>query len=163
MKHFILRLGILHIFIVSPLTSFAQDVSPLKMFTTDYCTAYVEGTFQRPGVWKHCCLEHDLYFWAGGSYEDRKDADLRLGRCVDATGEHEQARLMYSAVALGGLSPIKFKGQQFGNSWPLTRGRYQKLTRSEKEIIFRELESNARWLPASLLNSFKNQLNSRTE
>lgn len=138
-----------------------QASTPLKKFHTDYCTAYVEGTRERPGIWKHCCLEHDLYFWAGGSYDDRKESDLRLGRCVNATGEHAQAKLMYAAVALGGISPIKFKGQYFGNSWPASRPRYTPLSKAEIEVIIQEIDTHTLWLPQTLRDSFKQQLQSR--
>ena len=79
----------------------AKEDGNLKPFLTDYCTAYSEGTREHPDLWKHCCIEHDLYFWAGGSRDERKQTDLRLKHCVEATGEVEIARLIYLAVSIG--------------------------------------------------------------
>ena len=60
------------------LNSWAMSDPDLKPFATDYCTLYVEGTHQQPNLWRHCCVEHDLYFWAGGSLDDKKATDLNL-------------------------------------------------------------------------------------
>jgi hypothetical protein len=159
-----LRMKIVFLFFLSAamLSAHAKKSSPLKPFLTDYCTAYYEGTRERPGVWKHCCLEHDLYFWAGGSRSDRQGTDFRLGKCVEATGEVEQARLMYAAVALGGLSPIKFRAKHFGNAWDNSRPRYIRLTSEETQVIIREVE-RTKWLPQQLRDSFIRQLLSRLE
>ncbi len=135
----------------------------IKPFSTDYCTGYHEGTRQRPGIWKHCCLEHDLYFWAGGSREDRKEADLRLGKCVEATGEVEQARLMYAAVSLGAYSPIRLRGKHFGNAWQNGRSSYTSLTAPEILLILQDIDIRGAWVPLALRESFRRQLWSRLE
>ena len=54
----------------------AQSGRELKPFATDYCTLYVEGTRSQPNLWRHCCVEHDLYFWCGGNLEDKKATDI---------------------------------------------------------------------------------------
>ena len=157
-----MKVVILFFLSASMLSAFAKNERSLKPFLTDYCTAYFEGTRERPGVWKHCCLEHDLYFWAGGSRSDRQETDLRLGKCVEATGEVEQGRLMYAAVALGGISPIKFRAKFFGNGWKQNRPRYTKLSSDETQIIIQEVE-RTKWIPESLRNSFTRQLQSRLD
>ncbi len=143
-------------------TLFASEFLGPEPFSTDYCTSYPEGTRSRPNIWKHCCEEHDLYFWAGGSKEDRKVTDLRLRSCVEATGEVTQARLIYSAVTLGGRSPIRFKTRQWGNAFP-ERVRYQSLTLEETHELLQALEEQNPNLSVEIKQNFKSQLLSRLE
>lgn len=140
----------------------AQNNETLKPFLTDYCTAYPEGTREQPDLWKHCCIEHDLYFWAGGSRDDRKETDLRLKHCVEATGEVEIARLIYAAVSLGGASPIRFKTKEWGHAFT-KRERYLSLSSDETALVIRHIENQESELTPELKNSFYEQLNSRLE
>lgn len=134
-----------------------------KPFLTDYCTSYPEGTRAKPDLWKHCCEEHDLFFWGGGSLEDRKATDLRLKSCVEATGERVQARLIYAAVSLGGRSPIRFKTKQWGNAFEESRPRYQALSEQETTDLVHYLETHNPELSEKLKQKFKDQLNSRLD
>jgi hypothetical protein len=144
------------------LNSYAdQDLVP-NPFATDFCTMYKEGPANKPDAWKHCCVEHDLYFWAGGSLEDKKTTDLRLKSCVDKSGYPGQARLIYTAVTIGGASPIHIKDKQWGNAW-VNRIRYLSLTEEETSAILLFMDRNNFELPASLKQSFKEQLNSRMD
>lgn len=139
------------------------EAQSLKPFETDYCTAYAEGTREQPELWKHCCVEHDLYFWAGGSHDDRKATDLRLKACVEATGEVQIARLIYLAVSIGGNSPIRFKTKEWGHSWT-KRDRYLRLSEKETALILQALETTTSDdLSTELRQSFKEQLNSRLD
>ena len=147
-------------FILTPLK--AADSELLKPFLTDYCTSYPEGTRAQPELWKHCCEEHDLYFWGGGSLADRKAADLRLRSCVEATGAVTQARLMYTAVSIGGASPIRFKTKQWGHAFE-NRARYLSLSEAETTELSRHLELYNSDLDLALRQSFSDQLNSRLE
>lgn len=157
-----MRIFIFLAMIVCSFISHAQDQS-LKPFLTDYCTAYSEGTREKPDLWKHCCVEHDLYFWAGGSHDDRKETDLRLKSCVEATGEVAIARLIYLAVTIGGNSPIRFKTKEWGHSWE-KRERYLSLTESETALILQAIETtSSQDLTPELRQSFKEQLNSRLD
>ncbi len=138
----------------------AQDLIP---FETDYCTGYAEGTHEQPNLWKQCCIEHDLYFWAGGSQADRNQTDLRLKSCIEKTGATFQANLMYLGVRIGGMSPIKFKGKQWGNAWGEGRSHYQKLTLEETYQVFHELELSPVELPLELKSNFTQQLLGRLD
>lgn len=89
----------------------------LKPFKTDYCTGFPEGTISQPELWKHCCLNHDLHFWIGGTREERSQIDLNFKACIAATGMPRTAEMMYQAVRAGSHSPIQFKGKQWGNGW----------------------------------------------
>lgn len=129
MKYFILSL-----FLSS---AFAQT-SELKTFKTDYCTNYPEGTPAHPNLWKHCCLMHDMFFWAGGTPSERVAADKHLLACVEATGEPRHARLMYSAIRLTSYSPIKYPDKRWGNGWE-NRDDLQKLSVEEIAKIEDEL------------------------
>jgi hypothetical protein len=102
-------------FINLSLTAHAAD--KLLPFQTDYCTGYTEGTLSDPTAWKDCCLTHDLFFWAGGTIENRDQADHELLTCVEETGHPYQAHLIYLAVRAGSRSPIKIKGKQWNNGW----------------------------------------------
>lgn len=95
-------------------SSLAMDIKP---FRSDLCTGYAEGTGQEPMKWAHCCVEHDLYLWAGGRAVFRDVADLDLKKCVEETGEPHHARLIYFGVRFGSHSPIKIPGMHWGNAW----------------------------------------------
>jgi hypothetical protein len=155
MKKFI---SFLILLISLPAVSIA--VEEFNPFITDFCTAYPEGTSSQPNKWKHCCLEHDLYFWAGGSISDRNEADKGLKNCVEKTGAKFQAKLIYLGVSLGGRSPIKFKAKQWGNAWK-QRNRYLNLSEIETSSLIHNLELNNPELAPEIRQSFKQQLHSR--
>jgi hypothetical protein len=140
----------------------ALKAESLNGFKTDYCTGYVEGTRQNPDLWKHCCVEHDLYFWAGGSKKDRSKSDERLKACVSSTGQKMHAELIFLGVYFGGLSPFKIQGKQWGNGWK-NRPSYEKLTEQETFEIFHFLETSDLNLDEKLKLSFINQLKSRLD
>lgn len=151
-----------HFFFVLAFSVCAFAQTKPDPFVTDYCTSYPEGTRERPGLWKHCCEEHDLFFWAGGSLEDRNATDLRLKSCVEATGEVLQARLMYLAVAIGGRSPIRFKTKQWGNAYP-QRQRYLALTEEETLELLHGLSTQVPPVSPTLMQELSTQLNSRLD
>lgn len=156
-----MNIHILLAFLIS-YAAIARDNGNLKPFLTDYCTAYAEGTRDQPELWKHCCVEHDLYFWAGGSREDRKETDLRLKHCVEDTGAVEIARLIYAAVTIGGASPIRFKTKEWGHAFE-KRERYLVLSAEETALVINHLEHQNTDLSNDLKNSFYEQLNSRLD
>lgn len=155
MKLFFLSLIIS--FIIGPL-SYASDINP---FTTDSCTMWSEGTNSKPDQWKHCCVEHDLFFWAGGTFKEREMADMDLKKCIEATGAKTQARLMYWGVVLGKYSPIKFSNRKWGNAWPWWKN-YQKLNRDQIDLILREA-AHTQDISNTLYEKFRLQLLSRQE
>lgn len=141
----------------------AYDETELQPFVTDYCTAYAEGTSSNPNQWKHCCVEHDLYFWAGGSMQDRKLADINLRDCVAETGAIVQSQLIYAAVTIGGQSPIRFKTKQWGHAWP-GRVRYQSLTEKETAAAIHYIdEIHHSDISNRLKDTFKLNLHSRLD
>jgi hypothetical protein len=131
-------------------------------FTTDYCTGYPEGTLSQPRLWAHCCLEHDLYYWAGGTKTDCDETDLRLRTCVEQTGAVIHARIMYMGVRLGKKSPIKFETKKWGNGWGAKRS-YEALTSQEVDIISAEMRGDYRIIPSPILENFLNNIHSRMD
>lgn len=157
-----MKLKVFCLILVFSLTSLAQAEPGIHPFETDYCTSFPEGTKDHPDLWAHCCLEHDLYFWAGGTKVDRDEADLGLRACVEATGEIHIARLMYLGVTLGQLSPVKFETRKWGNGWGEER-KYEALTPHEILLIEDQVTTSGDLIPEPILNRFLKNLHSRLE
>lgn len=68
--------------------------SDVKPFKTDVCTSSPNGT------WGHCCIEHDIAYWRGGTKSDRKRADHRLRWCMIKSGG--PGKLYYDFVRAAG-------------------------------------------------------------
>jgi hypothetical protein len=130
------------------LVSFSSIGAPsaLKPFLSNGCTGFPDGTKENPMQWRHCCVLHDLAFWAGGCSQFREQADLELKRCVADTGSKFTAFLMYLGVRIGAHSPIKIKGEQWGNGWMDGRSSDQALTHADlsrvSEILLSGLPSD---------------------
>tara|TARA_R110000868_G_scaffold117600_6_gene312260 strand:+ start:5545 stop:6018 length:474 start_codon:yes stop_codon:yes gene_type:complete len=109
----------------------------LREFKTDICTAWPDrlGKYD----WSHCCVEHDLYLWAGGEFEQAKIANKRLHACVEKASTRFMANLMFFGIELGGYSPIRLKDKKFGNAWGETNTD-SKLTLQEVEMLIESLE-----------------------
>jgi len=105
----------------------------LKPFASDGCSSFPDGTFQQNQLWLGCCIEHDLAYWAGGTYNDRLEADERLQMCVADVGEPEIALLMLAGVRVGG-TPILPTSYRWGYGWPYPKP-YAPLTEEELKQI----------------------------
>lgn len=132
----------------------------LLSFETDYCTNYAEGTLTKPDQWKHCCLVHDMYFWAGGLRKDRDNADLELKACIEDTGAPMQARIIYYAVRAGSFSPIKYPKRQWNNGWNDGR-KEQKLSREDIDMIEEEIYHQHDYIPLEIKDHFVKSLRNR--
>lgn len=141
--------------------SFASN-SQLSQFETDYCTNYREGTSSNPYLWKHCCLIHDMYFWAGGNKQNRYDADVELKTCIANTGARREAQLMYLAVRAGSYSPIKYPKRKWNHGWD-DRGNYQSLSQQDIDKVESELFSGYEYVSNEIKIYFINNLRSRLE
>lgn len=100
---------------------------------------FQEGTPSKPNAWKHCCFDHDLRFWFGGSEAQRDLADKRLRSCVVKSGHSFIARGMYYAVRAGRYSPIKNKFK-WGWGWKPFQG-YKKLTLEQRKIVKEKVQT----------------------
>lgn len=134
----------------------------LTKFKTDYCTNYPEGTIQNPDQWKHCCLIHDMYFWAGGNEQDRDKADLNLRSCVEATGAPKTAAIMYYAVRAGSMSPVKYPDKKWNNGWR-ERPDFQSLSIADINAIQKEIEAGYDFVTIQQKQLFIKELRSRLE
>lgn len=105
----------------------------LHPFTTDGCTHFPDGTAEEPALWQHCCVAHDLKYWAGGSYADRMKADFELGECVAATGHAVIGAAMVEGVRVGG-SPFLPTPWRWGYGWEKLRG-YASLSEDETAAV----------------------------
>ncbi|MFW6253809.1 MAG: FAD-binding oxidoreductase, partial [Chitinivibrionales bacterium] len=97
-KQTVIPLSLLLIFIIG-----CASRTTIKPFTSDDCSCWPEG-YDQKRQWEECCREHDLAYWAGGSYQERLEADERLRECVERTGDSAVARLMFYGVRVGGTA-----------------------------------------------------------
>jgi hypothetical protein len=131
-------------------------------FTTDYCTNFPEGTRKHPELWKECCLKHDMFFWAGGSKNDRLAADLGLRACLEKTGAIKLSRMVYLAVRAGSYSPIKYEKFRWNNGWDDGR-EIRALSSQDIDLIEEELSRGYDFIPEPLKQSFLHSLRSRKD
>lgn len=120
-----------------PLSATAEShpYGQLQPFTTDACTMFPDGTPEDPKKWQHCCILHDLKYWAGGTETERLQADEDLWACVALTGEPEVADVMFLGVRVGG-TPYLPTAWRWGYGWEYVRGN-SPLTATEKEDVAR--------------------------
>ncbi|WP_075187978.1 hypothetical protein [Teredinibacter haidensis] len=111
----------------------------LKPFTSDGCSSFPDGTLKQKKLWLHCCKTHDLAYWRGGSYTERKQADEQLQQCVVTAGEKEIAILMLAGVRVGG-SPFWPTRYRWGYGWSYPRF-YGELTEDELAMVGALLQS----------------------
>lgn len=134
---------LLTLFLIFSFSAIAQEelnstfIYSLKNFETDGCTMFVDGTPTKPGLWTHCCVEHDMRYWFGGDQADMDKTDLRLKACVKEVAGITWAQLIYAGVRTGHKSPVKNKTHW---SWGWTSERKNTtLTSFEKEIVIEEI------------------------
>jgi hypothetical protein len=110
----------------------------IDLFTTDGCSSFPDGTIDQQTLWLSCCIQHDLAYWKGGSYEQRLESDQLLEQCVSEVGEPEIAKLMLAGVRVGGTPylPTHFR---WGYGWSYLRG-YKILTDEEKLDVKQKLQ-----------------------
>ena len=125
----------------------------IKAFQTDLCTFYPEGTRERPNLWAHCCIKHDLAYWVAGNREDLDRADFALKVCVTEVSTPFNGHLMYRGVRAGHYSPFKGK-YRWSWAWPKSRKKFQTLTEDEKNYILENIFILAPNINPQLLDEF---------
>ena len=105
----------------------------LKPFASDGCSAFPDGTIEQKQLWLSCCISHDKAYWQGGTYEQRKTADLALQQCVASVGHPHIAQLMLAGVRVGG-SPYLPTAFRWGYGWPYLRS-YRPLSDDELKQV----------------------------
>lgn len=152
----------LTLILILVLSSVVLAHEDLDQFETDFCTNYPEGTNEQPNLWKHCCLIHDMYFWAGGSKSDRDVADLDLKSCIEETGAYRQASLMYYAVRAGSYSPIKYPKRKWNNGWNDGR-KVRSLSFEDVDLVESEITSGYDYISSDIKSKFITTLRSRLD
>ncbi len=102
----------------------------LRPFSSDGCSAFFDSN--RGGSWQHCCVQHDLHYWKGGTKQMRKNADKQLRDCVNDQ-EPALGGLVYLGVRLGGGSYLPFTWR-WGYGWYVPRS-YLPTTIEEQDYI----------------------------
>jgi hypothetical protein len=75
----------------------------LTPFRGDGCTLFPESSDRSGNDWSHCCEEHDVACWQGGTKEERQAVDLAFRECILENSNNEWlAEMMYNAIRIGG-------------------------------------------------------------
>ncbi len=98
-----------------------DTANPLKPFTTDGCSMWIDGTPEQPNLWRHCCVAHDLAYWQGGSKTQRQQADADLLTCVEQAHSSGMANYIYANVRWGG-SPYWITSYRWAYGWDYLDG-----------------------------------------
>ena len=107
------------IFVLSSCSTLNQETH-LRPFKTDGCSLYPDGS------WLHCCIAHDLAYWAGGDHAEKDLADQELGLCVEKATTKRNAEVMMNGVKFGG-GPNNLFPWAWGYGWTKNLG-YKKLS-----------------------------------
>lgn len=108
------------------LPDYVKEIPPYEMkirrvFTSDGCSGgmsvWWRRLFGKAPPWEGCCVEHDLAYWYGGTFKDRKRADKELRKCVTKKGHPIWAWIMYLSVRIGGGPLLPFPWR-WGYGWP---------------------------------------------
>jgi hypothetical protein len=87
----------------------------MKAFRSDGCSLAPDLNIRA------CCERHDQAYWAGGSCEQRREADQQLRECMSHNGRPLLASLYYAGVRVGG-SPLWPFPWRWGFGWPYGMG-----------------------------------------
>lgn len=117
---------LIFIAILIPLASFALE-NELTPFTTDGCSVVPDFSFTG------CCVAHDMDYYGGGTYEERKASDLRLKQCVTERSNRFMGNMFYWGVRLGG-GPNRPSTFRWGYGWKYIR-KYGPLSEEEKLMV----------------------------
>lgn len=137
-----LALASLFLLMVCTQQSNAQPVAAkkdvLKPFTTDGCSVWIDGPPATPYLWRHCCVAHDIAYWAGGAEALRVKADKDLQACITNLAGSGMGNYMYFFVSTGG-SPLWLTPYRWGYGWSyLNAGKprgYKLLTEAEQTQV----------------------------
>ena len=112
-------------------SSATASAAPLRPFTTDGCSLFLDRDPVHGVTWRDCCVTHDQAYWHGGTEAERLRADEALRACVaERTGDTALAELMYRGVRAGGLPQFP-TWYRWGYGWSDGRG-YGPLTEAER-------------------------------
>jgi len=138
--------------LVAP-TLAAETANLLKPFVSDGCSRFPDGTPEHPGLWRDCCVAHDLAYWRGGTFAERAAADTELRRCVEQRAGRLLADVMFSGVRIGG-SPYWPTTFRWGFGWNYPRA-YGELNKTETQAVAERLRQINDEVPSDALETAK--------
>ena len=105
----------------------------LKPFTTDGCSFFPDGFGKRKkSSWRHCCFQHDIEYWKGGTLEQRRKADEDIKQCANEVFKN-LGGLMYLVLRPGGSDSLPFSWR-WGYGWVTPRANSE-LTDYENHLV----------------------------
>jgi hypothetical protein len=152
--------AILKLFLLTLICSqvFAND--NLTSFTSDGCTLSPDGTPAQPNLWRECCVEHDLWFWGGGTKEQRILADNNLKSCIAEKSSRFISAIYLFGVQVGRLSPFKIKNKKWGNGWIHSSKRENYFTLSKEQVSLILDQLNTIQINPQILLKYRTHLSS---
>ncbi len=112
----------LFLVLFTSITYAQQEIKIKNDLEINNCTGFVNGT------WGHCCYEHDILYWIGGTYQDRKNADTRLKQCVNVS--RGPGDIMYEGVR-------RFGFEFWSAAWGHVS--FSALTQEERDLVNAEV------------------------
>ncbi len=120
-------------------------VKSINSFETDFCSVAPESLLKiSKKNWGHCCIEHDIAYWAGGTSNQRLLADARLRQCMKKV-DKLAAQIFYSVVrvmghpeAMTNAPSIEHRTYQWGFGWNHYGG-YDKLDNEQNDLVCSQL------------------------
>ncbi|MES2769495.1 MAG: hypothetical protein V4596_10155 [Bdellovibrionota bacterium] len=113
-------------------SSYAITNKIINPLIVDGCTASSDGS------WGHCCIEHDISYWIGGTFAERTAADQRLLKCMNNSGGESESQVYYNTVRIFGT-------HFWAKAWPardVNTLSQQELTDIQNELrLYRSLGS----------------------
>jgi len=108
----------------------AHDHSTPEPFYSNGCSGFREARFFS------CCFVHDMAFWAGGTFADRRKADVTLRQClIDISRDRFTSYVGYALVRLA-VIPGEFVDDGWGRAWRGSgRKRYAPLTPGQRAQV----------------------------
>lgn len=110
---------------------FQKFENHLLPFSSDGCSGFPDHLGDTS--WLHCCIQHDIAYWHGGTKQERSEADLEMRHCVSENAGEALGFLMNLGVLVGG-HPNLPTYWNWGFGWVMDRG-YKSLTESEVEKV----------------------------
>lgn len=132
-----------------PVAGFSMEFSKASLlipFTSDGCSMFPDGGFTNNMGIQNCCVKHDVWYWMGGTEQEREQADLELYNCVVDLGHKKTADLMYPGIRMGGTPDVK-TSWRWGYGWTKLRP-YGPLNSTELEQV--EKYWNLTQIPAQI-------------
>lgn len=104
----------------------------LYSFTSDGCSKSPDGTLFTPDKWLSCCVVHDVWYWIGGTSQEREYADDELYQCIREIHNDDTATIYYWTVRMFG-GPYFDSSFRWGYGWDKMRP-YRNLSPAEINI-----------------------------